>query len=124
VFRRNISLPSTGLKRKPSKKLAEAGRKIVKLAQLAACFCWFLLGLLFKHEDGSGMFLQNVGLSPEYWVLQSRRPYSMPQLSSSMHISAYCLKKALVLFIFLLICHTSFHQLTKMVLDLKDITSK
>jgi hypothetical protein len=30
----------------------------------------FLLGLLFGHDDGGGMFLQNDGLSPDYMALQ------------------------------------------------------
>jgi hypothetical protein len=39
----------------------------------AACF---LLALLFNPEDGGNMFPRNVKLSPNYMVLQPRRPYS------------------------------------------------
>jgi hypothetical protein len=37
------------------KKSAEAGGKL-----------GFLVGLLFEPQDGSDMFLQNIGLSPNY----------------------------------------------------------
>jgi hypothetical protein len=30
----------------------------------------------FNSEDGGNQFLRNVGLSPNYMVLQPRRPYS------------------------------------------------
>jgi hypothetical protein len=36
------------------------------IAQLAACICCFLLGLLFDPEDGGDMSLRNVGLSTSY----------------------------------------------------------
>jgi hypothetical protein len=44
-----------------------------------------LLGLLFHPEDGGKTFIQNVGLSEDYWMLQSRRP-TMPQLSNKMEV--------------------------------------
>jgi hypothetical protein len=49
TFRKNISPSSSGSKNKPSKKLA-------------TCFhAGFLLALFFDPEDGSDMFLRNVG---------------------------------------------------------------
>jgi hypothetical protein len=50
MFQRNISRPSSGLKGKPRKKLA----------QLAA---GFMPHLLFDSEDGGNMFFQNICLS-------------------------------------------------------------
>jgi hypothetical protein len=35
----------------------------------------FLLALLHNPEDGGSMFLENVGVSPNYVVLQRRRQY-------------------------------------------------
>jgi hypothetical protein len=41
------------------------------------CFiCFFLFGLHFEPEDGSEMFLRDVGLSPNCMELQARRLYS------------------------------------------------
>jgi hypothetical protein len=36
-------------------------------------FARFLHGLLFDHEDGDDVFLQNAGLFPNYTALQPRR---------------------------------------------------
>jgi hypothetical protein len=50
-FRRNKTPPSSVPKKKPSKKVL-----------LFTCFhAGFLLGLFFDPEDGSDMFLRNVG---------------------------------------------------------------
>jgi hypothetical protein len=43
--------------------------------KLASIF-GLLLGLLFDHEDGSDIFLRNVGLFPKYTALQRRKLYS------------------------------------------------
>jgi hypothetical protein len=37
----------------------------------------FLLGLFLYPEDGSGMFLRNSGLSPNYMALQYRRFFNI-----------------------------------------------
>jgi hypothetical protein len=34
----------------------------------------FLLGLIFKPEDGGDMFFRNVGLSPNYTAFQPMEP--------------------------------------------------
>jgi hypothetical protein len=56
TFRRNISPPSSRLKRKPRNKLA----KPVEL-NLPTVSAGLLLGLMFDAEDGSDMFLRNAG---------------------------------------------------------------
>lgn len=50
--------------------------KATRAEQFAVCFSWFLLSLQFDPEDGGNMFIRNVGFSPNYTVLQPRRPYS------------------------------------------------
>jgi hypothetical protein len=54
MFWKNILHPSSGLKSKPSKKPAEAGRKL----------------RFFNPEDGANMFVQNVRFCLQYMVLQ------------------------------------------------------
>jgi hypothetical protein len=49
-------------------------------ADIITCFDYCLLGLKFYPEDGSNMFLQNVGLSPSYMMFQPRIPYASPYL--------------------------------------------
>jgi hypothetical protein len=49
TVRRNISLPSSVLKKNPTSEGAEAGGK---------------LSVFFHHEDGGGMFLQYIRLPP------------------------------------------------------------
>jgi hypothetical protein len=45
-------------------------------AQLATLFFLFLLDLRFNREDGSDIFLRNIGLSRNYPALQIRRVFS------------------------------------------------
>jgi hypothetical protein len=60
MYQRNMSLPSSGSKNKPSKKLAWR-----QVALFTTCFhAGFLLGLFFDPVDGGDMFLQNVGRFP------------------------------------------------------------
>jgi hypothetical protein len=56
VFLRNISLAFLGLKRKTSKKAAEANGKLS--AQFAPCFYWFLAWITLGSEDGGYTFHQ------------------------------------------------------------------
>jgi hypothetical protein len=65
MFHGNISPPSSGLKSNPSKNLSEEG----------GILSWFLSWLTLSLEDGD-TFLQNVSMSRNYAVLQSRRPHS------------------------------------------------
>jgi hypothetical protein len=53
MFVRNISRPSSELKRKPGKKPAESGAS------------W-----AYSYEDGGHLFLRNVWLSANYMALQ------------------------------------------------------
>jgi hypothetical protein len=74
------------MKTEPSKRPAEAGRK---------------LSLLYSHEERSDMFLQNVGLSLKCTALQPRGLYSS-------FVGYFC-EKVSVIFICLLVavsyCH-------------------
>jgi hypothetical protein len=45
-------------------------------ASLSPASAGFLLGILFNPEDEDDVFLRNVGLSPNYNILQLRRQYS------------------------------------------------
>jgi hypothetical protein len=72
MFRRNRSPPSSWSKKKTSKKQAGDGLR----AELAPCFCFFLLGLFFYREYGDNIFLRNVVLPPIYMALKYRRPHS------------------------------------------------
>jgi hypothetical protein len=54
----------------------EDAKQEINRVQFAACFGWFLAGLLFYSEDGSDMFLQNAVLSLDYTALQHRTLYS------------------------------------------------
>jgi hypothetical protein len=53
--------------------------------RLLSASATFLLSLLFSSENGSSMFLQNVGLSLNYLVLQCRKPYSSQSLTWEPH---------------------------------------
>jgi hypothetical protein len=67
MFQRNISPTSSGSKGKPSNKPAEAGSKLSSLD---------LLSFFYNPEDGSDMFLQNIGLwcyNPQYRTLHSHQ---------------------------------------------------
>jgi hypothetical protein len=55
--------------------------------RLAACFCWFLLHLFLDPKFGEAMFLRNVGLSPNYTVLQPTIPHSSLNVSYTYHDS-------------------------------------
>jgi hypothetical protein len=44
-------------------------------AQLAACFCWFQLCLLFDPEDGGDIRLRYVGLFQNYTTSQPKTPH-------------------------------------------------
>jgi hypothetical protein len=58
-----------GLKSKPTKKPASFCMQDCSLVHIS-----FLLGLLFKHEDGGSMFFWNIGwLSTDYMMLYPRR---------------------------------------------------
>jgi hypothetical protein len=48
----------------------------VLFVQLAVCFCWFLLRPFFDPEVAETVFFRNIGLSPNYTVLQFRIPHS------------------------------------------------
>jgi hypothetical protein len=67
MFQGNISPPFSRWKITASKKPA-------RIWQQGVCF---LLGLFFDPENGGGMFLRNVGFSPDYTELQPRRYYSL-----------------------------------------------
>jgi hypothetical protein len=41
-----------------------------------SAFFNFLIGLLFRPQNGRGMFLQSFGVSPNYMALQPRKLYS------------------------------------------------
>jgi hypothetical protein len=41
--------------------------------KLAICFAGFMADLLFDPDDGGSMFLKNVGLPPDYMILEPRR---------------------------------------------------
>jgi hypothetical protein len=69
TFPRNTSPLSSWSKSKLNKKPEEAGGKLTISAD-------FFLRLLFDSEDRGDLFLRNFGLSQNYAVLQSRRPYS------------------------------------------------
>jgi hypothetical protein len=56
TFQRNISLPVSGLKSEISKKLAEAGSELS-------------FDSLLVPEDVSDIFLQEIGISPNYKAL-------------------------------------------------------
>jgi hypothetical protein len=55
---------------------SERDRRFGRTHHLAACFCWFLAGSLFYPDDGDGILLRNVGLSPNYTALQPRNSHS------------------------------------------------
>jgi hypothetical protein len=65
MFRKNISPLPSGLKSKPSMKMAEASSKCAG----------FLLGLLFDPDDGGGISSETSS-SPNLTALQPRRTYS------------------------------------------------
>jgi hypothetical protein len=77
IFRRNISLTFSHIKSKSSKKP-------VRSIWLGV----FLLVFVFDPEDGSGMFLRNFRLIPDYRVLQPRRMYYWRYYS--LHYSVAC----------------------------------
>jgi hypothetical protein len=60
---------SSGWKRNSNKKPVEAGGKLSLKLRLSfpSASAAFFLGSRFDPEDGSGMFLQKVGLSPNYY---------------------------------------------------------
>jgi hypothetical protein len=61
LFPTDISSPYPRLKCKPSEKTGEAGGRP---------------GLRFDPEDAVIVFLQNIGISPDYTALQLRRLFS------------------------------------------------
>jgi hypothetical protein len=54
----------------PNFKVKEQTMQELMLPSASACFS---LGLLVDPEDGGDIFLRNVGLSPNYTVLQPKR---------------------------------------------------
>jgi hypothetical protein len=57
-------------------RVKDDDKQEINRVQLAACFCWFLAGLLFCSEDGGDMFLQNAVLSLDSTALQPKTLYS------------------------------------------------
>jgi hypothetical protein len=53
-------------------RVKEDAKQEINRVQLAACFCWFLAGLLFYSEDGGDMSLQNALLSLAHTALQPK----------------------------------------------------
>jgi hypothetical protein len=73
----NISPPSSGLKSKSSKKLTETDGKLRSFhLKLQPVSDGSLLGIFFGPQDGGDMFLQYIGLSPNYTALQPRKLYT------------------------------------------------
>jgi hypothetical protein len=70
-------------------------------AQFAACFYWFLLDLHFDHDDGSGMFLWNSRLYPDYTVLQPRWLYSSIYTNKTKRSPVYMLTPHILKLLFL-----------------------
>jgi hypothetical protein len=65
------------MKMSPVPKAGDAvheGFKFPPEHSMQAASAGFLLGLIFDPEDRRGMFLRNSGPSPNYMVLQPRRP--------------------------------------------------
>jgi hypothetical protein len=65
VFSMNVSPLPLGLNSKPSKTLAS-------IAQLTICFCWFITWLALQPWILGSIFNWNLGLSPNYMMLQPR----------------------------------------------------
>jgi hypothetical protein len=57
---RNMSPPSSELKRKPSKKLPASSKQQAKERQANLTACIMLVGLLFSSEDRGDIFLQKI----------------------------------------------------------------
>jgi hypothetical protein len=74
MFQRNISTPSSALNSKPQR---EASGKMLLISLLSTCVDFFPV-LLIDPEDGSDMFLQNIGLPLNYLALPPRSPYRSP----------------------------------------------
>jgi hypothetical protein len=69
MFRGNISLHLQGRIVSQAKNKAEVFERLSNSFSLSAS-AGLLLGTLFYSEDGSDMFLRNVGLSTKYTDLQ------------------------------------------------------
>jgi hypothetical protein len=57
--------------------LERAQGAVSNLLNSQSAFYAFGFDLLFHPEDGGGMFVRSVVISPEYTALDSRRPYSL-----------------------------------------------
>jgi hypothetical protein len=66
-----LSKPERNCERAPGKTTLFCKGTRKEPAQVAACFCCFLVWLTLQHRRWGDMFFQNVGLSPNCIALQS-----------------------------------------------------
>jgi hypothetical protein len=73
-----------------AKQETNRNRATLSLSHISA---YFLFNLLFDPEYGDGMFLRNVGLSPNYTAIRSKGPCFSCSLSHCLNTGGHCFNR-------------------------------